>query len=137
MKFWKALVTGRGCEGLRFYFQKLHTNRRVRQGRAVLHRRLRPWVSSVKSEIAFLFRQITSLHHYIYVHTTHHPWAVDTNLLPGAPIQSGVRGANGLPTNGLPFQNWGALVCAANPGQCFADSSRTILQNNEYESVSL
>jgi hypothetical protein len=26
-------------------------------------------------------------------------------------------------------------VCAANPGQCFADSSRTILQNNEYESV--
>jgi hypothetical protein len=72
---------------------------------------------------------------YIYVHTTHLPWAVDTNLLPGAPIQSGVRGANGLPTNGLPFQNWGALVCAANPGQCFADSSRTILQNNEYESV--
>lgn len=72
---------------------------------------------------------------YIYVHTTHLPWAVDKNLLPGAPIVSGVPGANGLPTNGLPFQDWGALVCATNPGQCFADSSRTILQNNEYESV--
>jgi len=72
---------------------------------------------------------------YIYVHTTHLPWAVDTNLLPGAPILSGVPGANGLPTNGLPFQDWGAPVCATNPGQCFADSSRIILQNNEYESV--
>jgi len=72
---------------------------------------------------------------YIYVHTTHLPWAVDANLLPGAPIVSGVPGANGLPTNGLPFQDWGALVCATNPAQCFADSSRTILQNNEYESV--
>jgi hypothetical protein len=72
---------------------------------------------------------------YIYVHTTHLPWAVDTNLLPGAPIVSGVPGANGLPTNGLPFQDWGAPVCLSNPGQCFADSSRTILQNNEYESV--
>ncbi len=48
---------------------------------------------------------------------------------------SGVPGANGLPTNGLPFQDWGAPVCATNPGQCFADSSRIILQNNEYESV--
>jgi hypothetical protein len=72
---------------------------------------------------------------YIYVHTTHLPWAVDTNLLSGAPIVSGVPGANGLPTNGLPFQDWGAPVCATNPGQCFADSSRTILQNNEYESA--
>lgn len=72
---------------------------------------------------------------YIYVHTTHLPWAVDTNLLPGAPIVSAVPGANGLPTNGLPFQDWGAAVCARNPGRCFADSSRTILQNNEYESV--
>jgi hypothetical protein len=72
---------------------------------------------------------------YIYVHTTHLPWAVDTNLLPGAPMVSGVPGANGLPTNGLPFQDWEAPVCVSNPGQCFADSSRTILQNNEYESV--
>jgi Carboxypeptidase regulatory-like domain len=72
---------------------------------------------------------------YIYVHTTHLPWAVDMNLLPGAPIVSGVPGANGLDTNGLPFQDWGAPVCLSNPGQCFADSSRIILQNNEYESV--
>jgi hypothetical protein len=72
---------------------------------------------------------------YIYVHTTHLPWAVDTNLLPGAPMVSGVPGANGLPTNGLPFQDWGAHVCATNPGQCFADATRIILQNNEYESV--
>jgi hypothetical protein len=48
---------------------------------------------------------------------------------------SGVPGANGLDTNGLPFQDWGAPVCLSNPGQCFADSSRIILQNNEYESV--
>jgi len=72
---------------------------------------------------------------YIYVHTTHLPWAVDKNLLPGAPTVSGVPGANGLPTNGLPFQDWGAPVCATNPAQCFADPTRTILQNNEYESV--
>jgi hypothetical protein len=72
---------------------------------------------------------------YVYVHTTHLPWAVDTNLLPGAPIVSGALGANQLPTNGLPFQDWGAPVCLTNPGQCFADASRTILQNNEYESV--
>lgn len=72
---------------------------------------------------------------YVYVHTTHLPWAVDTNLLPGAPIVSGVAGANGLPTNGLPFQDWGAPVCLSNPGQCFADSSHILLQNNEYESV--
>lgn len=72
---------------------------------------------------------------YIYVHTTHLPWAVDTNLFPGAPIVSGVPGANGLPTNGLPFQNWGSPMCVTNPGQCFADPTHTILQNNEYESV--
>jgi hypothetical protein len=72
---------------------------------------------------------------YVYVHTTHLPWAIDKNLLPGAPIVSGVAGANGLPTNGLPFQDWGAPQCAQNPGLCFVDSSRTILQNNEYESV--
>jgi hypothetical protein len=72
---------------------------------------------------------------YIYVHTTHLPWAIDRNLLPGAPIVSGVPGANGLPTNGLPFQDWEAPLCMSNPGQCFADPSHTILQNNEYASV--
>jgi hypothetical protein len=72
---------------------------------------------------------------YIYVHTTHLPWAIDKNLLPRAPIVSRVPGANGIPTNGLPFQDWGAAVCATNPGQCFADPSRTILQNNEYASA--
>ncbi|PYX85010.1 MAG: hypothetical protein DMG68_18945, partial [Acidobacteria bacterium] len=72
---------------------------------------------------------------YIYVHTTHLPWAVDRNLLPGAPIVSGVAGANGLPTNGLPFQDWGAQQCFINPGQCFADPTRTILQDNVYSSI--
>jgi Carboxypeptidase regulatory-like domain len=72
---------------------------------------------------------------YIYVHTTHLPWAVDRNLLPGAPIVSGVSGANGLPTNGFRFQDWGAQMCVTNPGQCFADQTRTILQNNEYDSI--
>jgi len=46
---------------------------------------------------------------------------------------SGIPGANGLPTNGLPFQDWGAPVCSKNPSQCFADPG--ILQNNEYESI--
>jgi hypothetical protein len=71
---------------------------------------------------------------YIYVHTTHLPWAVDTNLLPGAPIVTGT-GANGLPTNGLPFQDWGAPQCLVNPGLCFADPTHTILQNNQYSSI--
>jgi len=70
---------------------------------------------------------------YIYVHTTHLPWAVDHNLLPGAPVVTGT-GANGLPTNGLPFQDWGAPQCLANPALCFADPTRTILQNNQYTS---
>jgi hypothetical protein len=59
---------------------------------------------------------------------------VDTNLLPGAPIVTGT-GANGLPTNGLPFQDWGAPQCVANPGLCFADPTHNILQNNQYSSV--
>jgi hypothetical protein len=71
---------------------------------------------------------------YIYVHTTHLPWAVDTNLLPGAPITTGT-GANGLPTNGLPFQNWGAPQCELNPSLCFADPTHTVLQNNQYSSI--
>jgi hypothetical protein len=72
---------------------------------------------------------------YIYVHTTHLPWAVDKNLLPGAPIVSGVAGANGLPTNGLPFQDWEASECVTTPGLCFADATHTILQNNQYSSI--
>lgn len=72
---------------------------------------------------------------YIYVHTTHLPWAVDKNLLPGAPMVSGAIGANGLPTNGLPFQDWGAPQCVVNPGLCFADPTHTILQNNQYSSL--
>jgi len=64
---------------------------------------------------------------YIYVHTTHLPWAVDKNLLPGAPFTT-------LPS-GASFQNWGAPVCETDPALCFADASRTILQNNEYASI--
>jgi hypothetical protein len=71
---------------------------------------------------------------YIYVHTTHLPWAIDKNLLPGAPVGTGT-GADGLPTNGLPFQNWGAPQCAANPALCFADPTHVILQNNQYSSI--
>jgi hypothetical protein len=81
---------------------------------------------------------------YIYVHTLHLPVAIDTNLLPGAPVcptagvaacgQPGI-GANNLPTNGLPFQDWGAPACAVNPGLCFADPTHTILQNNVYSSL--
>ena len=73
---------------------------------------------------------------YIYVHTTHLPWAIDKNLKPTAPIVSGELGANGLPTNGQPFQDWGAKPCV-DPGlgrttACFVDP--TLLQNNEYAS---
>ena len=81
---------------------------------------------------------------YIYVHTTHLPVALDSNLLPGAPVcptagvtacgQPGI-GANNLPTNGLPFQDWGAPACTADPGLCFADPTHTILQNNVYSSA--
>jgi len=72
---------------------------------------------------------------YIYVHTTHLPWAIDRNLKPTAPIVSGVLGANGLPTNGLPFQDWGVPPCVGPGGRttaCFVDP--TLLQNNEYAS---
>jgi len=81
---------------------------------------------------------------YIYVHTTHLPWAVDKNLLPGAPIVTGtpcfaggpsICGADGLPTNGLPFQDWGASSCFATGETCFADPTHTILQNNQYSSI--
>jgi len=73
---------------------------------------------------------------YIYVHTTRLPWAIDRNLKPTAPILSGVPGANGLPTNGLPFQDWGAPPCVdpvlGRTTACFPDP--TLLQNNEYAS---
>ena len=71
---------------------------------------------------------------YIYVRTTHLPIAIDTNLLPGAPIVTGA-GADGLPTNGLPFRNFGAPQCQATPSLCFADPTHTILQNNQYRSA--
>jgi len=64
---------------------------------------------------------------YVYVHTTHLPWAVDANLLPGAPVEPG--------PNGRPLQNWQAPACVSNPGLCFADPTHTILQNNEYASI--
>jgi hypothetical protein len=69
---------------------------------------------------------------YIYVHTTHLPVAIDTNLLPGAPIDAG---STGLPSNGNTFQDWGAPACAATPSLCFADPTGTILQNNVYSSI--
>ncbi len=71
---------------------------------------------------------------FIHVHTTHIPWSVDTNLLPGAPITTGT-GANHLPTNGLPFRDWDAPACQSTPSLCFADPTHTILQNNRYESI--
>jgi hypothetical protein len=70
---------------------------------------------------------------YIYVHTQHLPVAIDTNLLP-APIDTGF---SGLPSNGIPFRDWGNPACAGpsavNP--CFRDASLTILQNNVYSSA--
>ena len=69
---------------------------------------------------------------YIYVHTTHLPVAIDTNLLSGAPFDTG---STGLPSNGIPFQDWGAPACVSNPALCFADPTETILQNNVYSSI--
>ncbi len=69
---------------------------------------------------------------YIWVHTTHLPVAIDTNLLSGAPIDTG---STGLPSNGYSFQDWGAPACVANPALCFADPTETILQNNVYSSI--
>jgi hypothetical protein len=65
---------------------------------------------------------------YIYVHTTHLPWAIDKNLLPGAPFVTD-------PVSRVSYQDWGAQECVDNPSLCFADPTRTILQNNEYASV--
>lgn len=69
---------------------------------------------------------------YVWVHTTHLPVAIDTNLLPGAPFDTG---ASGLPSNGIPFQDWGNPQCVATPALCFADPTETILQNNVYSSI--
>jgi len=69
---------------------------------------------------------------YVYVHTTHLPVAIDTNLLSGAPTDIG---STGLPTNGFPIQDWGAPACVATPSLCFADPTETILQNNVYSSI--
>ncbi len=72
---------------------------------------------------------------YIWVHTTHLPVAIDTNLLPGAPFDTG---STGLPSNGIAFQDWGAPACGVAPNlspSCFADTSGTILQNNVYSSI--
>jgi hypothetical protein len=67
----------------------------------------------------------------IYVHTLRQPRAIDTNLLPAAPITSLVAG-----TNGLPFQNWSGAVpgspCAV-ASNCFAIPA--ILQTNVYTST--
>ncbi|HLI85711.1 MAG TPA: TonB-dependent receptor [Bryobacteraceae bacterium] len=82
-------------------------------------------------------RSISISASFVYVHTERLPWAVDANLLPGAPVVTGT-GANGLPTNGLPFQDWGAPQCQVAPpapNPCFADPTRTILQNNVYSSI--
>jgi hypothetical protein len=57
---------------------------------------------------------------YIYVHTIHLARTVDANVLPGAPMASGIAG-----TNGLPFQNWGDPQCkVAVNNPCFADPTR-------------
>jgi hypothetical protein len=72
---------------------------------------------------------------YIWVHTTHLPVALDTNLLPGAPFDTGTTG---LPSNGLTFQDWGAPACGVAPNlspKCFVDTTGTILQNNVYSSA--
>ncbi len=66
---------------------------------------------------------------YVYVHTLKLTRNIDQNLLPGAPIVSGVPG-----TNGLPFQNWGAPQCQVllnNP--CFANP--LVFNNNVFTST--
>jgi hypothetical protein len=73
---------------------------------------------------------------YVYVHTLRLPVSIDTNLLGGAPITT--QAANGLPTNGIPFQNWGVGPCVNAYGQpsgttCFANPF--LLQNNQYSSI--
>ena len=81
---------------------------------------------------------------YIYVHTTHLPWAVDKNLLPGAPMlpaslalpearQSAARTV--FPLTAFLSRIGEHRPCFANPGLCFADPTHTILQNNQYSSI--
>ncbi|MGA2419472.1 MAG: carboxypeptidase regulatory-like domain-containing protein [Candidatus Acidiferrum sp.] len=72
---------------------------------------------------------------YIWVHTTHLPVAIDTNLLPGAPFDTG---DSGLPGNGFSFQDWGNPACGSGANlspNCFVDTTGTILQNNVYSSI--
>jgi Carboxypeptidase regulatory-like domain/TonB dependent receptor len=73
---------------------------------------------------------------YVYVHTLRLPVSIDTNLLNGAPTTT--QAANGLPTNGIPFQNWGVAPCVNAFNQpsstaCFANPF--LLQNNQYSSI--
>jgi hypothetical protein len=73
---------------------------------------------------------------YVYVHTLRLPISIDVNLLNGAPFTPAA--ANGLPTNGIPFQNWGVGPCVNAFHQpsgttCFANPF--LLQNNEYASI--
>ncbi len=66
---------------------------------------------------------------YVYVHTLKLTRNVDQNLLPGAPVVSGVPG-----TNGLPLQYWGAPQCQVpvnNP--CFVNPF--ILNSNVFTST--
>jgi hypothetical protein len=75
---------------------------------------------------------------YIYVHTLRLPVSIDTNLTSGAPITTDGIAANGLPTNGIPFQNWGGPGCVnaynqPSGTQCWVNPY--ILQNNQYSSI--
>jgi hypothetical protein len=75
---------------------------------------------------------------YIYVHTLRLPVSIDTNLTNGAPITTDGIAANGLPTNGIPFQNWGGPGCVnaynqPSGTQCWVNPY--ILQNNQYSSI--
>ena len=101
-------------------------------GRLFSRRRIPAAAGAAVSLVSSGIGQYSISANYIYVHTTHLPWAVDTNLLPGA--RSSPARADGLPTNGLPFQDWGRTM-RANPGLCFADPTHTILQNNQYQSI--
>ncbi|HEV3039846.1 MAG TPA: TonB-dependent receptor [Candidatus Angelobacter sp.] len=64
-----------------------------------------------------LSRGLSVSANYVYVHTLKLTRNIDKNLLPGAPVMTGVPG-----TNGLPFQNWGAPQCqVAVNNPCFVN----------------
>jgi hypothetical protein len=75
-------------------------------------------------------RGLTANLTYTYVHTIGLPVALDANALPTAPITNGISAVNGQP---VPFRNWAAPQCGANPLLCFANP--LILQNNIYSSA--